>query len=111
MPVSVRRTPAEERSTPPFLHLDIGEICSLLRLEVDAVRESVVEGAYETINRSIFPALPVFSSHSTTTAHKRTSPAAGWDPTGIPFRNLPTTSSFLTPITPSYGPLIPTSVM
>src|ERR1700681_4605852 len=56
---------------------------------------------YESIRRSILRALPVLSSQSITTAHKRASPVAGSKRTGIPFRNLPTTSSFFTPMTPS----------
>src|SRR5271157_4098901 len=56
---------------------------------------------YESMSRSIPRALPVFSSQSITTAHRRTSPVAGSKRTGILFRNLPTTSSFFTPITPS----------
>src|SRR6266699_2155037 len=56
-------------------------------------------GCHVIINRSIFFALPVVSSQSITTAHSRTSPVAGSKRTGILFRNLPTISSFFTPIT------------
>jgi hypothetical protein len=54
-----------------------------------------------SINRSMPRALPVFSSQSMTTAQRRTSPVAGSKRTGMPLRNLLTTSSFFTPITPS----------
>ena len=59
------------------------------------------EACYESISRSILLARPDASSHSITTAHNRASPVAGSNRTGIPFKNLPTTNSFLTPITPS----------
>ncbi len=54
---------------------------------------------YRSINRSTRVARPVWSSHSTTTAHRRTSPLAGSKRAGIPLRNFSITNSFFTPMT------------
>src|SRR5262249_47673715 len=66
---------------------------------------------YTTMRRSMLRAMPVESSESMTTAHSRTSPVAASKRTGMLFRNFETTISFLTPITPSNGPVMPTSVI
>lgn len=87
-----RRTASSAKFAPDFVETPPGLACGV---------KTQAKGSYESINRSMVRALPVCSSQSITTAQRRASPVAGSNRTGIPFRNLPTTNSFFTPITPS----------
>src|SRR3981081_1190856 len=108
-------------SPPQYALLAVGHKSPLGRVHLHArdLRAMLRRGkprlyrkhAHRSIRRSIRVARPVWSSHSTSTAHRRTSPLAASKRAGIPLRNLSITSSFFTPMTLSYGPVMPTSVM
>src|SRR5689334_2788765 len=63
-----------------------------------------------TMIRSMLRALPVCSSQSIATPHSFTSPVAGSKRLGTLVRKRCNTNFFSTPITLSYGPVMPTSV-
>ena len=66
--------------------------------------------AAERLTRSMPVARPVAGSAVMTTPFSRGSPLAVSKRAGSPLRNLAMTGAFSTPMTPSCGPVMPTSV-